>query len=168
MMLIVTRSAFVAYLIRVNAVTIEDLSFLFFSSSSSSSSFFYRFNSTTRDDSRWQQWNTKKTKDVWKKKTMTTRNKMQHRFPLYYAVSKQTCRKVRSIERRIISVSQFFSSFSLFSSFFLFYSLVRQQFITSRNDKNGWENDSEQDLDDGCHSLSKKERKKLKICEHRT
>jgi hypothetical protein len=29
-MLILTRSAFVAYLIQVNAVTIEDLSFLFF------------------------------------------------------------------------------------------------------------------------------------------
>lgn len=73
-------------------------------------------------------------------------------------VSRQA-RKLRSTQRRIISFSRFF--FSSFSSLILL-----QQFITSRNDRNGREKESKIILvaffDDGCHSLSKKERNELK------
>lgn len=132
MMLIVTRSAFVAYLKQAKAVTRRDLSSLFFLRS-------VERQETTAGGSI-AQWNTKKTKAIGERK------RWQHAMECYvvfYYNALFASKKVRSIQRRIISVFSIFSSSLLCLSFFFFCFLLlyffsfdsfgRQYFISLRN-----------------------------------
>lgn len=72
MMLIVTRSAFVVYLKQANSVAIEDLFF---------SLLFFSFSISVNDKSHGIA-DEEENRNCWKKKTMTTRNIVQHRFSI--------------------------------------------------------------------------------------
>jgi len=148
MMLIVTHSASIVYLIQASVVTIEDFFFSFFSFF-----FFVILYSVERQPVEAMKYEENK-EHLPKKKPLTTRNKMQRHFLFSYAVRKQTSSRIWSWQRRIIT--PFLKFFLLF---FFSSSLVWQQFITTKRER-----ERKKERNEGGENKNSETREKLRSC----
>jgi len=153
MMLIVTRSTFVAYLIQASAVTIEDLSFLFFLYS-------VQRQGTTAGSSY----------GIGRKqRTFGKRKRWQHAIKcnvVFHYNMLLVSRQAGNFAQYDVEPSPFsiFFPFFFLLLFFFFYSLVWQQFITLRNGKRGGRERGSKIillafLNDGCRFFVDEEKK---------